>query len=339
MLLADALVASLTLLGFRSICLPRKLAKKYTFSGTGLFQRIAVDLLLGRIVLREGVCRGYPVSQYKGVNIVLERSSGVETELIIEPASTAKKAHDKIVKLTDELRPRKPVFVIDMVLWDILSDTEKNEFYKQFLVLLSTIRSYLFDDCLVIAPTPPEVKNKIGEWGLRHKVVLLDVTAAELFSKIKPKKVVMLDPYAPTELKRTDLDSDVFILGGIIDKEFPRPYATYTMYLIEEFDKMNVERRSLRLWGSVIGVPDRLNKVVEIVLNARWEKDINRSIVDSMSFSDKFSRLVYETQKLSRSKPLCLEVVKDIAEKLSLRGKELEKALNRIKRAVAVVEC
>ncbi|WP_243680883.1 hypothetical protein [Vulcanisaeta souniana] len=57
-------------------------------------------------------------------------------------------------------------------------------------------------------------------------------------------------------------------------------------------------RCRIELRGSIIGVPDRINKVIEIVLMTIFETgSIENAVVMAMSKKDRVNRLLYELQR------------------------------------------
>jgi len=340
MLLADSLSLALRLFGVDSVCVERRLLKRYSrYSGPLLLQRIAVDILLRRVGLVFSECRGAPIALYKGVAVLAERGAGLRGAARL----VGRIGGNDVAELLERIRPRTPKIVIDMLMWEVMSESEKREFFKQLLVLLSVVRNYLFDDMLALAPTPPEVTRWASRAGLHSRVVFAECTASQLLKRWGVRRVVVLDPYAPKPLGPGELtEADAFILGGVIDKEFVRPYATYAIYLLEEFERRGIEafRRRLELWGSVVGVPDRLNKVVEVVLKARMDSEpLDTAILSTMSFSDKVSRLLHEVQRAGKGEVVCIDDVYRAGLRLGLGGDELERAVRKVARSVGASEC
>jgi tRNA (adenine9-N1/guanine9-N1)-methyltransferase len=54
-------------------------------------------------------------------------------------------------------------------------------------------------------------------------------------------------------------------------------------------------KRALR--GSTVGVPDRINKIIEIILRVYYGEKLENVILDLQSNADKFNRLLVEKQK------------------------------------------
>ena len=81
------------------------------------------------------------------------------------------------------------------------------------------------------------------------------------------RRIAILDPYANSILTDNDvIDYEVFILGGIVDRESPIHGAT--SYIASRIPI--AEGKRIEFEGSIIGVPFTLNKIVEILLLVRY---------------------------------------------------------------------
>lgn len=79
----------------------------------------------------------------------------------------------------------------------------------------------------------------------------------------------MLDPEGDCVLSEELVRvMDMFIVGGIVDKERRVKGETARLYRLL---RLNVPRCRIELRGSIIGVPDRINKVIEIILMTLFE--------------------------------------------------------------------
>ncbi len=109
---------------------------------------------------------------------------------------------------------------------------------------------------------------------------------------VSPIHGVVLDPYGDEDATEGLIRSvDTFVLGGIVDDSGWR-YATR-----ELADKVgyNLKRVRISLRGSRVGVPDRLNKIMSIILRVKEGESLEESIIGEQSNADKFTRLLRDT--------------------------------------------
>ena len=111
---------------------------------------------------------------------------------------------------------------------------------------------------------------------------------------------MLLDPYADTPLGPRDvLEAEAFIVGGIVDK-VPRPRATEAISRLIPW----AARRRVELKGSIIGVPNTINSIIEIVLKARYDYggDVERAVRSVMSPADARLRAYVEISRRARGR-------------------------------------
>jgi len=181
-------------------------------------------------------------------------------------------------------QPIKPLFIVDLKYWNILLDKEKNLLLNQISFTLSVLREYLWDLNLALTSTPLDIVDKINQFSGHNKIRIEHRSLDKVIEEYKTSKIVVLDPNAEEPLMPRDLDEvEVYIVGGIVDKIVPRQGLTST--LAREY---GLPTRKVVLRGSIIGVPCRINKIVEIILKAKYEthKDIDLAIKLSQSRID-----------------------------------------------------
>ncbi|WP_243679061.1 hypothetical protein [Vulcanisaeta distributa] len=147
----------------------------------------------------------------------------------------------------------------------------------------------------------------------------------------------MLDPEGDCVLNE-ELIKEVhtFIIGGgIVDKERRVKGETARLYRLLG---LNVPRCRIELrGGSIIGVPDRINKVIEVILMTLFETgNIEEAIIKAMSKRDRVNRLFYEFQRaayrLRREGSTILVVPKSMIGRINwvnASDKELELVLRK----------
>ncbi len=181
-------------------------------------------------------------------------------------------------------QPVKPIFIVDLRYWDLLLDKERNLLLTQLSFSLSILREYLWDLNLVITSAPKGIIDRIKQFMGHNKVQIYVEGPERVLENYKSDKVIVLDPNAPRQLTSKDLDEiEVYILGGIVDKIIPRQGLTSTLA-----KELGLETRKVTLRGSTIGVPCRINKIIEIILRAKYDtpKDIDLAIKLSQSRID-----------------------------------------------------
>ncbi|QIW23712.1 tRNA methyltransferase [Sulfolobus sp. S-194] len=172
--------------------------------------------------------------------------------------------------------PKYPLIVIDMSLFNELDEEEKRKTLLQVNLTLHVIRKFLWDGNLALINSPN-----------------ISLGKARNIDKIETDNCVVLDPYgdiiANEEIIRK---TDVFIIGGIVDKGRRLKYATSK--LAEKYPCKTVK---ITLRGSIVGVPDEINKIVNIILEVKYGKEIEKAIIDSQSNSDKVARILVDVNQ------------------------------------------
>ncbi len=160
-----------------------------------------------------------------------------------------------------------PYIVIDCSLKHLHSEKELKSLVKQLEKTLSVVRRYMWDERLVIA----SIETRTSAMHCK--------SVEEFLEKKRPKRVILLDPNSDEEFKGDK--ADCYIVGGIVDKAGNKAGATAMIYerLIDKGFK--VERRKILLRGDVIGVPDRINLITEVLLKVILDgEEIEKAIYD-----------------------------------------------------------
>jgi tRNA (adenine9-N1/guanine9-N1)-methyltransferase len=143
-----------------------------------------------------------------------------------------------------------PYIVVDCRFYDLHSEKEKRKLLIQIQQTLSVVRKYMWDEKLIVTRDfgygtfYPSTEEFLKEKGI-EEVLLLDPGAKEVFT----------GEYA-----------DCYVIGGIVDKSGNKRGLTSKMG--EELEKagFKVKSRKILLRGDVVGVPDRINHIAEILL-------------------------------------------------------------------------
>lgn len=284
MILGHELINELTRQGIRSLCIPKG------FKCRGYYpQCIAIQLLIGKYKL----CKGGNGK----VSLLLDEEPRIikTNERLNCDASLIKgsKCRDTI-NITLEL-PSKPMFIIDLALWHKHTESEKNELVEQILASISTVREYLWDGNIALTSVNYEFMNYLSKFARNAK---FQVIISKEGPKITPN-TIFLDPEGDCVLnEELVIKNDVFIIGGIVDKERRVKGESYELYLHHKLN--GIPRCRIELRESIVGVPDRINKVIEIILKTRYEThNLEKAIISSMSKRDRINRLFYELQRAS----------------------------------------
>lgn len=309
MIAASLLLSTVRSLGCSALCAPRWALRR------GL-QGLGIDVLLGKLNVRRGECRG---------NTVME-----EPITIIAPGPGESRGDCLIVEGAGEISvesmraamPRHPLFIIDLSLWNRHSDVEKREVVEQVMSSINYVREYLWDGNLIISNSTPEFMELFNRYApsMTHAVRIIDSFP---YYEVTSARAAVLDPYGDEasidDLRRTE----VFILGGIVDKERKIRDETLALYRMLNLDDLRLPRYKLTLWGSRVGVPDRINKVMKIVLDVVvMGRGIDEAILAAQSNKDRLQRLVHELQRRG------VMIEENGVKRLKIRRSELESVIN-----------
>ena len=245
-------------------------------------QRIAVKMLV----------KGYGIITEPGLGRVVAEEEGIK---ILKP-NGEERADVKVVKGAEIpfVPPELPQFVLDFSLWDEMTEEEKRKTLFQVEMTVATIRNWLWEGNIRLANVPQ---------GLSFPY--------RFATKAVSGKCVVLDPKGD-EINSEELRSyDVFIIGAIVDKGRRLKDATQRLAKKAGYDCPRVR---IALWGSTVGVPDEINKIVEIVLKVKRGEDLEKAVIEEMSKSDIIARAKWE---LSRGN---VEHAKELIEIAKFRG-------------------
>ncbi|MDP8003806.1 MAG: tRNA (guanine-N1)-methyltransferase, partial [Caldisphaera sp.] len=160
------------------------------------------------------------------------------------------------------------------------------------------LREFLWDAHLAITG----IDEETGKWLLEvmgyNKASISNARPSEILWGFDADKVVILRPDAPNPLKPEDvLTADAFLIGGIVDR-IPRPGLSR---MLDSLVPWGIPRK-IELKGSVIGVPERINRIIEMLLKARYTYggDINKAIISTMTKKDRIARAYREIVKSAK---------------------------------------
>jgi len=326
---------ALRIVGINAIVLSRRFVRRYLqgykMSSERILHRIANLVITNRAQICRDTVWGVPIGFFHGVEVLYDVRASKQGEAVVrsqyEPCPND--VSERVKNIFLSLFPRIPLFIIDLGLWELHSETERNELFKQLLVVIDTVREYFTDLNLMLVATPRELKMRINSILPSHEIAILD--DYEIYSGLDSKHVIVLDPYAEQCLdEKTIRKAHIYILGGIIDEVFPRPYATKTLVELHALEAF--PRYSLKLWGSTVGVPNRINKIIEIITSVRYGKSLEQAIIESMSTEDKIARILHEIHKrFGKERRVAIQQVLDIMRLFNLSEKFIHRIVSSLK--------
>ncbi|AAY80987.1 tRNA (adenine(9)-N1)-methyltransferase Trm10 [Sulfolobus acidocaldarius] len=261
-------------------------------------QSLAIKMLLKNYGLVEERREGMLITQDHGIKLI----SGKGTE-------TSRYTFRKGGKKVSIHLPEYPKMVIDLGLFEFLNEEEKEKTLLQVDLCLSVIRKFLWDGNLTVVGKADYV---LGRANIVQSLSLSD-----------EDNPVILDPYG--DVVATDQilrDHNVFVIGGIVDKGRRLDRATERLALSRGY---SFPRVKIQLRGSIIGVPDEINKILEIILRVKeLDQSLEEAIISLQSKSDKISRLLHDVQLYG------MEVLEEEARWLRADDKVIEIVRSRL---------
>ncbi len=246
------------------------------------FQEIAVRLLVWGGQLSSRNAYGGPV---KSIATCCGRNfyyHGWGSLTRVDAVYVSEGFEKEFVRLNDDT---KPLIVIELS--QLLEHRLENEYASlrsQIASTLGVIRLFLWDAHLLLTSARDGLYSWLSPLLGRARVRITSLSVGDALEELGVRNVVLLDPNADESLSSNDVKSaEAFIVGGIVDR-VPRPGATAKLLRLIPWAK----RRRVELRGSIIGVPNRLNAIVEIILKARYKfcGNIEKAILDTMSPHD-----------------------------------------------------
>ncbi len=144
-----------------------------------------------------------------------------------------------------------PYLVVDCRFYNLHTEKEKWKLELQIKQTLGVVREYMWDDRLIVT-------GKNFGFGQFYE-------STEQFLERKGiKHVVLLDPNAKDVFDGSR--AECYIIGGIVDKSGNKRGLTSKIGEKLRSAGVEVDSRKILLRGDVVGVPDRINHIAEILL-------------------------------------------------------------------------
>ncbi|HII61367.1 tRNA (guanine(9)-/adenine(9)-N1)-methyltransferase [Pyrococcus horikoshii] len=186
----------------------------------------------------------------------------------------------KVVVDGDEIARRLPDYpwiIVDLMLWDKHIPKEKDKITLQVRETYAVMRRMYYPRKFAITWINEEYKKK-NKLPL-EKIVSYEGTTAEFLKERGINRVVLLDPNADEALSEKDLEEKAFIIGGIVDMKGDKKGTTAKIGEVLKKEGIEVLRRKIVLRGDVIGVPDRINHITEILIRMLYGEPMERAIL------------------------------------------------------------
>jgi len=226
-----------------------------------------------------------------------------------------------------------PYFIIDLMYWDEHTPKEKRKLALQLSQSYGLIRNYLWGGKLVLTWLNKEAEKHM-HFPLEN-ITSSNTPTHQFLAEKGINETVLLDPWARKDMKVDDLESKAFIIGGIVDKTGDKKGATPRMGEKLRENGIRVKRRRISLRGDVIGVPDRINLILEILLRMIFEgKEMEEAVLEVQPYKDARWRLRKELPK-NKIKLEGLPVVEkelfyEYSKWLNIRWKDFNKVLDEL---------
>jgi len=247
------------------------------FFKTGYLQSIAINMLIYNYGLsKSGDCGKFDTEE-ENIKILKGKGDTFTDYVILRNGE---------IKISEDIIPLEPQFIIDLGFYENQIEEEKVSLKEQIMLSINTIREYLSDYNLKLIHAPSSFKLE----G-KNKVSYID--------SIPKEKAIVLNPYGDIVANEDIIrNSKVFIIGGIVDKGRRLKNATYE--LARKYGYEDLPQVKILLKDSIVGVPDRINKIIEIILKVTSGKSLEEAIILSQSNADKLNRLVRDINKLEK---------------------------------------
>ncbi|AEA47658.1 tRNA (guanine-N1-)-methyltransferase [Archaeoglobus veneficus] len=148
---------------------------------------------------------------------------------------------------------RFPYIAVDCSYFHLHSEKERKKLVLQLKCALGVVREFMWDEKMVITGARFEELN-----------VLYYSSLEDFLTEKRFDKVILLDPNAENVFDGQR--ADCYIIGGIVDMSGNKKGLTTEIGKRLEKAGIDFEARKILLRGDVIGVPDRINSITEIIL-------------------------------------------------------------------------
>jgi tRNA (adenine9-N1/guanine9-N1)-methyltransferase len=150
-----------------------------------------------------------------------------------------------------------PHIVVDCSFLNLHTQKEKSRLKVQLKATLGVVRDFMWDEKLAVSGDLPS--NYVSDLSSR---VLFFRRSVDFLDKTKD--VILFDPHGSEVFEGER--ADCYIIGGIVDKSGNKKGLTGKIGEMLEKEGIGFKSMRIELRGDVVGVPDRINAITEIVL-------------------------------------------------------------------------
>jgi tRNA (adenine9-N1/guanine9-N1)-methyltransferase len=163
-------------------------------------------------------------------------------------------------ELVEKAEVNFPYIIVDCSFFDLHSEKEKSRLKVQLKATLGVIRDFMWDAKLVVTgkSIPSSILSNLSPNTLLYSSI------ADFIKENSVKNIILLDPSA--EKVFTGEKAECYIIGGIVDKSGDKKGLTGRIGEMLRREGIKFESMRIELRGDVVGVPDRINAVAEMVL-------------------------------------------------------------------------
>lgn len=235
-------------------------------------------------------------------------------------------------KIKDELsKYEHPYFIVDLMYWNKHTPKEKRKLALQLNQSYGLIRDYLWGERLVLTYLNKEAESTI-HFPLQ-RITSFKGPTHKFLTERGIKEATLLDPWAEEDIKPEDFTSKVFIIGGIVDKTGDKKGTTPRIGEKLQENGIKVKRRRISLRGDTVGVPDRINLILEIILKMIFEdKKMEEAVLEVQPYRDARWRLRKELPKhrikLDKIALIEKEVFHEYSRWLNIRWRDFQKVVD-----------
>ncbi|MCE4615225.1 MAG: hypothetical protein F7B60_06835 [Desulfurococcales archaeon] len=188
----------------------------------------------------------------------------------------------------------QPLFVFDMSLLNFFGT--KNELGEAVLVIahaLQITRRFLYDRNLAVTSINEALTEELKRVVFDHDMIVSDKTSADLLWTSEIEDSVLISPLARKPLAKEDLENTQGIVIPLVFY-WDRRMEKYVNNLVPW-----AKVRHLELHGSVVGVPHRPTRILEIILDVLYNNmDLDIAIIHNMNRKNLFHRVKFEISKM-----------------------------------------
>ncbi|NPA47140.1 MAG: tRNA (guanine-N2)-dimethyltransferase [Thermococci archaeon] len=240
----------------------------------------------------------------------------------------------RIILDSDGLRarlPKWPYFIVDLMHWDKHTQTEKGKLCLQIVQAYSLVKSRFTGKELAVTWANAEFRDMI--YMPLDRITAYPGPTSEFLREKGIDEVVLLDPWAEETLSESDLNLGAFIIGGIVDTSGSKRKTTPRIGEVLEEAGITVRRRKITLRGDVMGVPDRINRIIGILLRMMEGVPMDEAVYEFQEPRHAKWRLRRELPKRAfyvnvngeRRKAVSLSLLKEYEGWLKIRKKDFLK--------------